>query len=64
MPAENVYDEPSLPDPIYQEITVKNVSEIRLELTGNLSYVSSTAVATDSKITLNKSPAYEIINAD
>ena len=60
--AENViYDEPSLPDPIYQEVigNYKSASleqEIQMEMMKNCSYV--TVRSKKCSIILNECPAY------
>ena len=66
MHTENIYDEPSLPDPIYQELTAMNDSGTRVEMMGNPSYALSAtaAAAVDSRIILSKCPAYEAVNVD
>ena len=51
---DNIYDEPSLPDPIYQEVSTKSESDIRVDMIRNLSYSSTK----DSLMILKECPAY------
>ena len=54
---ETVYDEPSQPDPIYQEIAVNNEPDTPMEMTENDSYMA-TKITIDSEIILSECPAY------
>ena len=49
----NIYDEPSLPDPVYQEVGT-NLPELIMEMTENDSY----GEGIKEKITLQGCPAY------
>ena len=58
-----MYDEPSQPDPIYQEIAaVNNEPDTPMEMTENDSYMA-TKITIDSEIILNECPAYAKIRS-
>ena len=60
--AENIYDEPSLPDPIYQEVDSKSnmtvEQEMQIEMMKNYSYACVKSKKCQFTIILNECPAY------
>ena len=54
---ENIYDEPTSQEPIYQEVAVKPPSPKKIEMTENCSYVT-TRTKQDTITILEECPAY------
>ena len=58
-----IYDEPSLPEPVYQEINLKarSGSDTNIAMKGNNCYnvMAKNITTTDSTIILNECPAYD-----
>ena len=55
--SENIYDEPSIPDPIYQEVTKSMSTEQEIQTMKNYSYATVRSKEC-SMIILNECPAY------
>ena len=55
--AENFYDEPSLPDPSFQQLSINTPSQSELEMMENSSYIASRIIA-DSRMVFEECPAY------
>lgn len=55
--AENIYDEPSQPDPVYQEINTERTTDKSIEMMENSSYITTSKIA-DYVTVLEECPAY------